>query len=142
MAATVAGKDLYTVRVVTLRVARSSALVIVLSLFGAPAVSIACGLWCETGHHGGSAVAHHDMGHGAPAAGVSAAHACDHLFDTVQLFVPKAATTVQASELMQVVAASLPTSRELPLSVSRLTRLGPPGGSALPPLVPLLVLRI
>ncbi len=129
-------------RAVTLRVVRLSSLVIVLSLFGAPAVGIACGVWCESGHHGGSAVAHHDMGHGAPATGVRAAHACDHLFDTVQMFVPKAATTVQGSELMQVVAASLPASRERPLSVSHLTRLGPPGGSALPSLVPILVLRI
>lgn len=126
----------------TLSVVRTLALAIVLSLCGAPAVSIACSIWCGSGHHGGSAVAHHDMRHGAPAGEVSAAHACDHLFDTVQLFVPKAATTVQGSELMQVVAASLPTSRERPLSVSRLTRLGPPGGSALPPLVRTLVLRI
>ena len=77
-----------TVRAVPPRVVRSSVLVIVLSLFSAPAVGIACGLWCGSGHHGGSAVAHHDMGDGAPAAEVSAAHACDHLFDTVQLFVP------------------------------------------------------
>ncbi len=117
-------------------------LVIVLSLFGAPAVGIACALWCDNGHHGGSEAAHHDMRHGAPAARVSAAHSCDHLLDTVQLFVPKADTTVQGPERMQAVAASLLASRELPLSVSRLTRLGPLGESTLPPLVPILVLRI
>jgi len=118
------------------------ALAIVLSLCGAPAVSIACSIWCGSGHHGGSAVAHHDIRHGAPAGEVSAAHACDHLFDTVQLFVPKVYTTVQGSELMQVVAASLPASREHPLSVSRVTCLSPLGGSALPPPVHVLVLRI
>ena len=87
-------------------------------------------------------MADYDMGHGALAPGVSAAHSCDHRFDTVQLSVPKADTTVQGSELMQVVAASPPASRKLPLSVSRLTRLGPSGGCVLPSLVPLLVLRI
>lgn len=126
----------------TLSVIRSLALVIVLSLFGAPAVSIACGLWCESGHHGGSAVVHHDMGHGAPAAEVSAAHSCDHLFDTVQLFAPKTESTVQGFELRHVAAALLPASRELPLSVWRLTRLCSLGVSDLPPRVPSLVLRI
>ena len=87
-------------------------------------------------------MAHHDMDHDALAAGVSAAHACNHLSDTVQLFVPKADTTAQGSGLMEVVAALRPASRELSLSVSRLTRFGPPGGSVLPPLVRILVLRI
>lgn len=41
----------------------------------------------------------------------------------------------QRSERMQVVAASLPASRDLSLSVSRLTRLGPLGGRAFPPQV-------
>ena len=139
--ARLSGKAVYCAAV-TLRVVRASALVIVLSLFSAPAVGIACGLWCERGHHGGSAVAHHDMGHGAPATGVSAAHSCNHLFDTVQLFAPKTDSTVQGFELRHVVAASRPASRELPLSMSRLTRLCPLGVSDLPPPVPILVLRI
>ena len=135
------GKAVYC-EAVTLRAGRSSALVIVLSLFGAPAVSIGCGLWCESGHHGGPAVAHHDKGHGAPATGVSAAHSCNHLFDTVQLFAPKTDSTVQGSELRHAVAASLPPSQERPLSMSHLTRLCPLGVSDLPPPLPILVLRI
>ena len=133
---------MYNAKTVTLRVVRASALVIVVSLFGGPAVGIACSLWCESGHHGGSAAAHHDMGHGASASEVRAAHSCDHQFDTVQLYIPKSDTTVQCSESVQVVAASLPTSQERPLSVSRVTHLGPPGESTLPSIVPLLVLRI
>lgn len=120
---------------------RTSTLVVLLSLLGAPAVATACGLWCGTGMQHGASIGHRSDHAGAH---VGSVHACAHVPAAGDIFVPTKGRS-SASSVIASLNVETPGlhSQAHPVSTARVARWWPPpGGRIASLLVRTSVLRI